>query len=52
MPPVSDWRFFERSYECVYYPASSGLGEALARAYAASGASLGLLGRRADALQA
>lgn len=32
--------------------ASSGLGEALARAYAASGASLGLLGRRTDALQA
>ncbi len=32
--------------------ASSGIGAALARAYAARGASVGLLGRRADALEA
>ncbi|MGN6662318.1 MAG: SDR family NAD(P)-dependent oxidoreductase, partial [Achromobacter mucicolens] len=31
--------------------ASSGLGRALAQQYAASGATLGLLGRREDALQ-
>ncbi|CPO63177.1 short chain dehydrogenase [Bordetella pertussis] len=32
--------------------ASSGLGQALARRYAADGARLGLLGRRAQALEA
>ena len=32
--------------------ASSGIGSALARRYAARGAVLGLVGRRADALQA